>query len=142
MTESLPTREYPGMGLKLRYWAPEDRYRHLENKPTYPIGVHTEAFLWKSPIIYVREAAMMIVMDTLTDKPEWHKKVYDDVIVAKWRKEALAIPDEVFWDQITSFKSQDPTRQVERNWAPELKTVGIMSEKAFEWVCLINFFLS
>ncbi|KAL8371882.1 hypothetical protein RB595_001608 [Gaeumannomyces hyphopodioides] len=133
MTESLPTREYPGMGLKLRYWCPENMSRHLRDKPTYPIAAHTESCYLISPIIYVREAAMMIVMETLTDKAEWHKKVFDDVIVARWRKEALAIPDEVFWDQITSFKTQDPADQSEENEAPELKPVGIMSEKAFDW---------
>ncbi|KAL8284851.1 hypothetical protein RB600_009335 [Gaeumannomyces tritici] len=132
MTESLPIRDYPGMGLKLRYWSPRNGTR-IQDQPVYPIGAHTESCSLKSTLVYVREAAMMIVIEALTDKPEWHKKVFDDVIVAKWRKEALAIPDRFFWDQITSFKTQDPTDENGENSAPRLQPVGIMSEKAFDW---------
>lgn len=37
---------------------------------------------------------MMAVMDLLTDKPDWHIKVFDDEIAEKWRQEALAWPDD------------------------------------------------
>ncbi|KAG6361951.1 hypothetical protein INS49_010180 [Diaporthe citri] len=33
-------------------------------------------------------------MDTLTDKEDWHKKVFIESITEKWREEAMAIPDE------------------------------------------------
>lgn len=49
-------------------------------------------------MIPVRELAMMSIMDNLTDKLDWHKKVFDEVIVSKWRDEALKIPDEHFWE--------------------------------------------
>ena len=32
----------------------------------------------------------MAIMDKITDKPDWDKKVFDDTIVQKWRQEALA----------------------------------------------------
>jgi hypothetical protein len=35
----------------------------------------------------VRELAMLRFMDTVTDKPDWHVKVFDDEIVQKWKKE-------------------------------------------------------
>lgn len=35
---------------------------------------------------------MLRVMDALTDKPEWDKKVFNDDIVDKWRREALTMP--------------------------------------------------
>lgn len=33
---------------------------------------------------------MMIVMDRLTDQPDWHIKVFDDDIANKWKTEAVA----------------------------------------------------
>lgn len=36
---------------------------------------------------------MMAIMDKITDKPDWDKKVFDDAIVQKWRLEALATED-------------------------------------------------
>ncbi|KAE8373327.1 hypothetical protein BDV26DRAFT_272364 [Aspergillus bertholletiae] len=34
-----------------------------------------------------REILMMRVMNTITDKPEWDRKVFDDAITSKWRDE-------------------------------------------------------
>ena len=42
------------------------------------------------PIITARELAIVAVMNTLTDKPEWQVKIFDDQIVNEWRKEAFA----------------------------------------------------
>jgi hypothetical protein len=36
---------------------------------------------------------MMELMNRLTDKPDWDKKVFDDDIVSKWRQEALTVND-------------------------------------------------
>ena len=49
---------------------------------------------------------MMDVMEKLTDKANWHQKVFDEEVVSKWRQEALAIPDEYFWDLALSAKGQ------------------------------------
>ncbi|KAJ8066741.1 hypothetical protein OCU04_004131 [Sclerotinia nivalis] len=84
--------DYPGLGLSLRYDPQDNR----ENRSHYPIGVHGDCWGAISKLILVRELAMMSVMDRLTDKEEWHKKVFDEEIVSKWREEALAIPDEQF----------------------------------------------
>ena len=37
---------------------------------------------------------MLYFIDTITDKPEWERKVHDESIIANWRKEA----DELDWD--------------------------------------------
>ncbi|KAL4898354.1 hypothetical protein BDV59DRAFT_166696 [Aspergillus ambiguus] len=37
-----------------------------------------------------REILMMRVINTITDKPSWDKKVFDEMIVTKWRDELLA----------------------------------------------------
>lgn len=34
---------------------------------------------------------MMEIMNRITDKPDWHKKVFDDTIAGKWKQEALAM---------------------------------------------------
>jgi hypothetical protein len=51
----------------------------------------------------VREIAMVGLMDSITDKPMWNHKIFDETIVSKWRKEAQAMPS------------------------------GMISEKAFDW---------
>ena len=34
---------------------------------------------------------MMRLMNQLSDKPDWHQKVFDAEIKARWRQEALAM---------------------------------------------------
>lgn len=51
---------------------------------------------------------MMSIMDHLTDKEDWHKKVFNEEIVSKWRAEALAIPDEQFW--MIAIRDKQQTR--------------------------------
>ncbi|RFU81038.1 hypothetical protein TARUN_1131 [Trichoderma arundinaceum] len=44
----------------------------------------------QTPAVTARELAMVAVMNTLTDKPEWHDGIFNDNIVANWREEAFA----------------------------------------------------
>ena len=68
--------KYPGLGLPLRY-IPEDR--HL-----YPTGVNNEVY--SIYVLAVRELAMMVIMEKLTDKADWHKKVFDEEVSEQlWR---------------------------------------------------------
>lgn len=39
----------------------------------------------------IREQAMMLFVDHVTDKPLWYEKVFDDEIVGKWRTEIAAM---------------------------------------------------
>ena len=68
---------YPGLGL--------------------PLCSKRDGYQQPSDTLPVRELAMMHIMDRLTDKKDWNKKVFDEGIVAKWREEAKAIPDIEFW---------------------------------------------
>ena len=65
----------PGFGLPVNY-RPEDYF------PTAVLD-------WSGTILTVRELNMMAIMDKITDKPDWDKKVYDNAIIHKWRQEAL-----------------------------------------------------
>jgi hypothetical protein len=67
---------YPWLDLPLRHQEQND-YRY------YPMGAHDSCSGSKSNILPVREFAMMGIMDRLTDKENWHKKVFDEAIVTK-----------------------------------------------------------
>jgi hypothetical protein len=93
--------KYPGLGLPIR--------AELDCKTEdlhFPIGAHADCSGSVTVPIPVRELAMMSVMETLTDKDDWHKKVFDEKILAKWREEAYAIPDEHFWDLAEASKDR------------------------------------
>lgn len=44
---------------------------------------------------------MLYLMNSLTDKPGWMHKVYDEEIVEKWKQEAMAID----WSNINGSPS-------------------------------------
>ena len=81
MTDS---HQYPGIDLALRQVRGD----------TYHTGAHADLISPYSGMLQVREVAMMGLMDRLTDKPNWHEKVFSDEIVSKWRKEAMTQPED------------------------------------------------
>lgn len=113
--------QYPGLGLPLRY-NPNHDYGYYPNS--------TSRHGSKSELILVRELAMIDVMDKLTDKPDWHKKVFDDAIVEKWEKEALAIPDDTLYHLATTGKA----RWGEGQDGIDSKAEGILGPAAFKYV--------
>jgi hypothetical protein len=76
MRDQLPKHDYSGLRLPLRGsdWT---KYNY------YPIGAHGNIWGSDSDMVPVRELAMMDVMEKLIDKENWHKKVFDEDIVAK-----------------------------------------------------------
>ncbi|KAH7240356.1 uncharacterized protein BKA55DRAFT_577383 [Fusarium redolens] len=90
---------YPGLGMNLRY----HNYHH--EGEMYPTGIHYNSRGAESDMLLVREAAMMIVMNQLTDKPDWHIKVFDDAIAEKWVQEALALPVDPLYDEIVQHRN-------------------------------------
>lgn len=89
--ESPPTRamyasaagrllKVPGCGLPVDY--------ELEQDNSYCHGAKDIEF----DRMTVREVSMLGLMEALTDKPAWWRKVFDENIVAKWRREALTMP--------------------------------------------------
>lgn len=46
---------------------------------------------WITQRLAAREIAMINLMDSLTGKPDWHKGIFVDKTVKKWRKEAREI---------------------------------------------------
>lgn len=137
---STSRHEYPGLGLPLRH---DGR----GGSGSYPIGGHDNCYGSASDIISVRELAMMNVMEKLTDKEDWHKKVFDDNIVAKWRDKALAIPDKQYWDLATRAKRQlwiqghdEPQIDDSRSGFVR-KLEHIMDEPTFEAVSICYYYV-
>lgn len=80
-----------------------DRFRHGAND------------FKQAPRLTAREVAMLGVMNALTDKPDWHKKVFDDEIVAKWKQEASAVHlmSDMAWDWCLT-ELRDKAKRFER----------------------------
>lgn len=110
---------YPGVNLPLRYLAQGG----VPGIDLYRLGSFYGAEGAQSELLHMREVAMMILMDSLTDKPDWHKKVFDDTIVAKWRSEALSQPEDAVFDEIIAGKN-----------IPMLRRTRIITEAAFDYV--------
>jgi hypothetical protein len=113
--------QYPGVNLPMG----PDYVRPDERVPIYPIGL-PEARAADSYILPIREVAMMMLMDNLTDKPNWHEKVFDEAIVAKWRHEAMTQPQQSLFLRIMGDKWD-----AERTPLPQNR---IISETAFDFV--------
>lgn len=94
--------QYPGLGRPLRHY-PSRIHWHA-----YPVGHDEYCYDNTSELLPVREVAMMIIIDRLTDKPEWEKKVFSEDVVAKWRTEALHYPDDLLWRQASNGKQGKP----------------------------------
>ncbi|KAK7745088.1 hypothetical protein SLS53_003323 [Cytospora paraplurivora] len=106
---------------------------------TYPHGAHPEIYGATSKLLPIREVAMMGIMERLTDKKDWHRKVFDDAIVEKWREEAMAIPDEEFVKTAATPSSEWNRGPIKHlvNGAPRIaestKIKDVMSKDAFDY---------
>ncbi|KAL6720945.1 hypothetical protein ACLMJK_000045 [Lecanora helva] len=58
------------------------------------LGGFPQALLgWQGTPITIHERTMMALMDSITDKPEWERKIFDESVNQKWRQEALKSND-------------------------------------------------
>ncbi|KAM0261009.1 hypothetical protein ACHAQJ_002444 [Trichoderma viride] len=113
--------QYPGVNLPPK----TDEYIKFDSLPhVYPIGM-PQARGSSSAILPIREVAMMLLMDNLTDKPNWHEKVFDEAIVEKWRQEAMNQSENSLFSRIMEGKWY-----AENIPKPECR---IISETAFEF---------
>lgn len=86
----------PGIGMEIDADLDEDSLRRA--KHALGPGWHDAAYFadgiegWQGQRLTVREIAMLGLMESITDKPNWDTKVFDDTIVEKWRAEAMELP--------------------------------------------------
>ena len=59
--------------------------------PTGNHGSGAEPEEWAAATLLIREVCMLKLVNDLTDKPEWWRKIHDPEIVARWKAEALAM---------------------------------------------------
>ena len=85
----------PGFGLPVNFMP--DRWK---NEDSFPNAVTS----WAGDNLTVRERSMTAMMNEITDKSEWDRKVFDETIVAKWKEEALAKND--FSEQMFNYVSR------------------------------------
>ncbi|KAH7128294.1 hypothetical protein B0J11DRAFT_266921 [Dendryphion nanum] len=136
--------KYPGLGYPLRYnYKSETGLR--QESCEYPIGAHPNCPGARTKLLFVRELAMMDIMEKLTDKEDWYKKVFNDEIVTKWREEAFAIPDEDFrklakiefrnwnWVILVTFINAILKADTLEDKTSIQKLSGIMSENSFDY---------
>jgi cell pole-organizing protein PopZ len=139
----MPPTLYPGAGLP-----PVLQDLHVEK--LYAIGAHRDCFGSFSYLLPIREVFMMAAMDAckssapqllprrrthsdhcnqtaVTDKPNWHEKVFDDAIVAKWRKEAMEQPEDELYARIVGV----PPGDFHKAGLPKPRA-RILSDKAFD----------
>ncbi len=114
------SHKYPGVNLPLRHLAQCGK----PGTDFYRLGSFEGAADSMSELLPVREVAMMILMDRLTDNPNWHDEVFDDTIVANWRSEALT---QQVQDDIYKHVVSDKT-------IPMPKRTRIITEAAFDYV--------
>lgn len=90
----------------------------------YPIGAHENCWGANSVLLPVREVYMMALMEILTEKVDWHKKVWDERVVVNWRKEALEQPEDKLYLQMMEGRTSERLPMPRR----------ILSEAAFDYV--------
>jgi hypothetical protein len=137
---------YPGVDIDLRYqpWGLRANARY------HPIGAHHNCWGALSELLPVREVFMMAIMNSLTDKPNWERKVFDEDIVARWRREALDMSEDALYETIVRDKrlpqekepedeSEHPNYSRDQLIKPRTKFV---SEKAFDYVSDLIYLMS
>jgi Domain of unknown function DUF4246, N-terminal len=128
--------DYPGLGLPLR---PEgDRHERGEYHVShYLIGAYSGSCGSISSILPIRELAMMDTMNTLTDKKDWAKKVFDEEIVSKRREEVLAV-HYGYYNHLARY-CKGLSLKPDRLYCDFLE--GVMSTESFEYVCCPSYIL-
>ncbi|KAL1618746.1 hypothetical protein SLS56_010437 [Neofusicoccum ribis] len=99
----------PGFGLPVNFKPNAGSSQRYKSGLVYPSAV----LYWHVDAMTVRERNMLEVMNQLTDKDEWERKIFDETIVEKWRKEAVsAEPQLTTWSRYTFTNSQGFTDQM------------------------------
>ncbi|KAL4884947.1 hypothetical protein BJY04DRAFT_214830 [Aspergillus karnatakaensis] len=78
--------QMPGFNLPLNV-PPTSEYGRNRVGFTNALDPHDLNDHYLDYVATTREITMMRIMNTISDKPEWQRKVFDEDIVAKWRDE-------------------------------------------------------
>ncbi|OAR05697.1 hypothetical protein LLEC1_07610, partial [Akanthomyces lecanii] len=82
--------------IRLRGYGMSIAHRYPGQKDVeFPVLVADREAGWKAHTLLIREYCMLEAIESLTNKPEWWRKIRDPEIAAKWRAEMLTIN----WDE-------------------------------------------
>lgn len=86
---------------------------------------------------------MMAIMATLKDKPDWERKVFDDLIVSRWRAEALTASSAMQAQDQTSETATTEDEQTQPSEATDPTSdynapvrQRVVTERSFQYVSL------
>ena len=76
-----------------------------------PLNLYVDSFRcaimdWQGQTLTVRELDMIKLMNQITDKPSWDRKVFDDTVTEKWRQEARDAEDLDITEAMLDWVSQ------------------------------------
>lgn len=77
----------PGYGMSIT---------RRQKNTDFPVLVADRDSGWRAQTLLIREYCMLEAVESLTNKPEWWRKVRDSDIAAKWRAEMLAMDWQAF----------------------------------------------
>ncbi|KAG8631442.1 hypothetical protein KVT40_000582 [Elsinoe batatas] len=100
----------PGMGLDIDHY--QKHPRDLEEGG--PHAVFNNG--WSNPCVLLREKRLVEAIDRLSDKPDWRRKVFDEEITSRWRREVVSNAEQGFSDAMFDFclaELQDKAKQNE-----------------------------
>ncbi|KAG2003632.1 hypothetical protein CC2G_004221 [Coprinopsis cinerea AmutBmut pab1-1] len=99
----------PGLGKPLDYVPKEDEDPLYIDDP-FPSALDVEnldrALL---PLTTLREFSLLQLMNAITDKENWHVKIFDDAIASKWKAEAIEAAQAAFRAQYAREFRRPPT---------------------------------
>ncbi|KAL5365569.1 hypothetical protein BJX96DRAFT_181784 [Aspergillus floccosus] len=99
--------QVPGLhGVPVNILLPCDRFATGVNESWWPV-----------PILTVKELAIMDLINTITDRLDWHRAVFDQHVIAQWREDAMAsspLINDKTWGWCLQ-ELQDKARQFDRD---------------------------
>ncbi|KAK1223146.1 hypothetical protein PQX77_013982 [Marasmius sp. AFHP31] len=84
------TTKLPGFGLPVNILPRSTLENHSSSSKSVRLCFPNAITSWLASNILVREQTMLSMMNKITEKPEWDRKVNDETIVVKWKNEALS----------------------------------------------------
>lgn len=60
---------------------------------------------WSAEALTLRELSMLHLINEITDKPDWERKVFDASLIEKWGQEAMDTASLDFTDSMLNYVS-------------------------------------